>query len=57
MIKKYIEKRKLTKKQTEALNKHSKLHTSRHMAFMRKKMKEGTTFTKAHKDAMKKVGK
>jgi len=27
------------------------------MAFMKKEMREGTTFSAAHKDALKKVGK
>ncbi len=49
--------KKLTKRQIDALAKHKKHHTARHMAFMRKSMKAGASFTKAHKDAMKKVGR
>ena len=48
---------KLTKRQTDTLKKHSVHHTKKHMAFMRKEMREGTTFSAAHKDALKKVGK
>ena len=47
----------LTKKQESTLAKHSKHHTKKHMAEMRKSMAKGVSFTKAHKDAMKKVGK
>tara|TARA_R110000824_G_scaffold246413_4_gene435576 strand:- start:1524 stop:1682 length:159 start_codon:yes stop_codon:yes gene_type:complete len=49
--------KKLTKRQTETLKKHSVHHTPKHMAFMRKQMGQGVTFTQSHKDAMKKVGK
>ena len=49
--------KKLTKRQTATLKKHSVHHTPKHMAFMRKQMRQGVTFTQAHKDAMKKVGK
>ena len=48
---------KLTKRQTDTLKKHSVHHTPKHMAFMKKEMREGTTFSAAHKDALKKVGK
>lgn len=47
----------LTKRQKNTLDKHKKHHTAKHMAFMRKEMKNGSTFTAAHKKAMKKVGK
>jgi len=49
--------KKLTKRQTDALARHKKHHTAKHMAFMRKSMRAGASFTKAHKDAMKEVGK
>ena len=49
--------KKLTKRQTDTLKKHPVHHTPKHMAFMRKQMGKGVTFTQAHKDAMKKVGK
>tara|TARA_R110000796_G_C14535162_1_gene432326 strand:+ start:727 stop:888 length:162 start_codon:yes stop_codon:yes gene_type:complete len=49
--------KKLTPRQLDTLKKHSKHHTPKHMAVMRKDMKAGKTFTQAHKDAMKKVGR
>ena len=36
---------------------HSAHHTKKHMSEMRKAMRAGSTFTAAHKKAMKKVGK
>ena len=50
-------KKMLTKRQKDTLKKHSKHHTKKHMAEMRRRMKAGSTFTAAHKAAMKKVGK
>ena len=50
-------KKAITKRQQETLKKHSVHHTPKHMAEMRKLMKNGETFTSAHKKAMKKVGK
>ena len=50
-------KKPLTKRQKDALKKHSKHHTKKHMAEMRKAMKSGKTFSAAHKSAMKKVGR
>jgi len=50
-------KKGLTKRQEETLKKHSVHHTKKHMDMMRKLMKEGKTFTEAHKMAMKKIGK
>jgi len=47
----------LTKRQKETLAKHKVHHTAKHMAFMRKEMGKGKTFTQSHKLAMKKVGK
>ena len=52
-----LEEKKLTQRQLDTLKKHSKHHTSKHMAMMRKDMKAGKTFTQAHKNAMKKVGR
>tara|TARA_R100001163_G_C4916132_1_gene98334 strand:+ start:145 stop:306 length:162 start_codon:yes stop_codon:yes gene_type:complete len=49
--------KKLTKRQTNALARHRRHHTKKHMAYMRSQMKKGKTFTQAHKAAMKKVGK
>ena len=49
--------KKLTKKQTDTLKKHSVHHSPKHMAFMRKKMRQGVSFSQSHKEAMKKVTK
>lgn len=48
---------KLSKRQTDALSRHSKHHTAKHMAEMRKAMRGGKSFTASHKSAMKKVGR
>lgn len=48
---------KLTKRQLETLKRHKEHHTAKHMAFMRKEMIKGKTFTQAHKLAMREVGK
>ena len=48
---------RLTKRQQSTLKKHSVHHSKKHMSEMRKAMREGSTFTAAHKRAMKKVGK
>ncbi len=50
-------KKKLTKRQSSTLKKHSEHHTSSHMSMMRELMIRGESFTSAHKKAMKKVGK
>ena len=47
----------LTKRQASTLKKHSVHHTASHMKLMRKLMKEGKSFSAAHTQAMKKVGK
>ena len=47
----------LTAKQKEMLKKHKVHHTAKHMAQMRKDMRNGKSFYQAHKIAMKKVGK
>jgi len=49
--------KKLTKRQTNTLRRHARHHTKRHMKFMRTQMRNGKTFTQAHKLAMKKVGR
>jgi predicted phosphoadenosine phosphosulfate sulfurtransferase len=56
------EKKKLTDLGTSAnknkkLKEHSKHHSSKHMAMMKKDMKSGMSFTAAHKKAQKAVGK
>jgi|TARA_R100001443_G_scaffold48118_1_gene60527 hypothetical protein len=48
---------KLTKSQQNAMKKHSKHHTKKHIQYMTNSIKRGSTFTKAHKNAQKKVGK
>ena len=47
---------KLTKSQQNAMKKHSKHHTKKHMQYMYNSMKRGATFTQAHKRAQKAVG-
>jgi len=49
--------KKITARQKAAMARHSKHHTKKHMSEMRKAMRAGSTFTAAHKKAMKKVGK
>ena len=49
--------KELTKRQKETMKKHSVHHTKKHMDFMTKKMMDGSTFSQAHKLAMKKIGK
>lgn len=50
---------KLTTRQKNTLKKHQTTHghTKAHMDFMKRKMREGVSFTEAHKMAMKKKGK
>jgi len=48
---------KISKRQETALKSHSEHHSKKHMAFMRKLIKEGATFTESHNKAMKKIGK
>ena len=48
--------KQIGKKQEAALKAHSDHHTRKHMFFMRKLIKEGSTFTAAHNKAMRKVG-
>ena len=48
---------KLTKRQQETMKKHSKHHSKKHMQYMYNSMRRGSSFTKAHKNAQKKVGK
>tara|TARA_Y100001937_G_C7026682_1_gene288098 strand:+ start:653 stop:826 length:174 start_codon:yes stop_codon:yes gene_type:complete len=47
----------LNKRQQNALKRHSKHHTVKHIRSMVTAMKKGATFGKSHKMAMKKVGK
>tara|TARA_Y100000592_G_scaffold75844_1_gene118608 strand:+ start:329 stop:502 length:174 start_codon:yes stop_codon:yes gene_type:complete len=48
---------KLTKRQQETMKKHSKHHSKKHIQYMYNSMRRGASFTKAHKNAQKKVGK
>lgn len=47
----------INKKEEKTLTKHKKHHSKKHMRRMRLLMKEGLSFSKAHTQAMKKVGK
>ena len=50
---------KLTTRQKNTLDKHQKAHghTKAHMDFMKRKMREGMSFTEAHRLAMRRKGK
>lgn len=50
-------KKELTKAQKSRLRKHKAHHTKKHMQMMINMMRDGKSFSKAHKAAMKKVGK
>ncbi len=47
----------LTDSQKDKLKKHKEHHTQAHMTMMRKLMREGMSFTKAHNQTMKNIGK
>tara|TARA_R100001509_G_scaffold28475_1_gene14981 strand:- start:194 stop:511 length:318 start_codon:yes stop_codon:yes gene_type:complete len=47
----------LTTRQQETMKKHSVHHTGKHMKMMTAMMKKGKTFSQAHKETQKKVGK
>jgi len=49
--------RPLTLKQRQALREHSHKQTSKHMAYMRDRMKSGDTFKDAHRKATRRVGR
>ena len=49
--------KKLTKAQKIKLVQHTPHHTQAHMQYMRREMLNGKSFSKAHKEAIKKVGK
>jgi len=49
--------KKLTKRQEDALKRHKKHHTAKHMSMMRKEMEGGSSFMAAHRKAQKSVGK
>jgi len=48
---------KLTPRQQNKLKEHSAHHTDQHMNFMKRLMRQGISFTQAHKRAQAKVGK
>ena len=48
---------KLTKSQQKAMKKHAKHHTKKHMQFMYNSMRRGASFSKAHVNAQKNVGR
>ena len=48
---------KSRKVKTSTMRKHSKKHSKRHINHMKKMMKKGYSFKKAHRSAMRKVGK
>ena len=52
-----LKKKRLSNRQQTSLNKHSKHHSAKHMAFMKRRMLMGDTMRQAHKKAMKKTGK
>ena len=49
--------KKLTEAQKKKLKEHSVHHTKKHMAMMRMMMMRGKSFSEAHKETQKKVGK
>lgn len=48
--------KELTKANLDKLNEHSGSHSKKHMVMMRKLMREGKSFSEAHKQATMKVG-
>ena len=47
----------LTVKQQQAMKKHGKHHTAKHLRDMKKRMSKGASFTAAHKQSQKAVGR
>ena len=47
----------LTTRQHQAMKKHSKHHTAKHLKDMKQRMSKGASFTKAHKQSQKAVGR
>ena len=54
---KVVDVSKLTKSQQKAMKKHSVHHSKKHIQYMTNSIKRGTSFSKAHTNAQKKVGK
>jgi len=48
---------KLNQRQHKTMKRHSKHHSKKHMALMQRLMIKGKTFSQAHKETQKKVGK
>ena len=47
----------LSTRQQQAMKKHGKHHTAKHLRDMKKRMSKGTSFTAAHKQSQKAVGR
>ena len=47
----------LNKRQAMAMKKHGKHHTAKHLRDMKKRMSKGASFTAAHKQSQKAVGR
>ena len=47
----------LTTRQQQAMKKHGKHHTAKHLKDMKQRMSKGASFTKAHKQSQKAVGR
>lgn len=47
----------MSQNQKDKLKEHAKHHSTKHMSLMKKMMKGGSSFTKAHNAAKKMVGK
>tara|TARA_X000001388_G_scaffold73003_1_gene64225 strand:- start:2481 stop:2672 length:192 start_codon:yes stop_codon:yes gene_type:complete len=47
----------LNARQQSAMVKHGKHHTAKHLQDMKKRMKKGASFTAAHKQSQKAVGR
>ena len=47
----------LTTKQQQAMKKHGKHHTAKHLRDMKKRMSKGVSFKAAHKQSQKAVGR
>lgn len=52
-----VVKKSISKRQEASLKRHSKHHSAKHMAYMKRRMLMGDTFRTAHKKAQNKVGK
>ena len=48
---------KLTKRQQESMKRHSVHHSKKHIQYMYNSIRRGSSFSKAHVNAQKKVGK